>query len=361
MKIANFNRSSLNRSKYAIIYTIGFVFLFLFACTPYQTVKKTKQASTDISVLKSKFSTSVEDNWRLLTSALTRIHIPVVVKNEKIYYINTDWITFKYDKKKKSASLQEESSWLSDVTRERHRFELSLQLESSENHVLIQVVDSHRQVEVDLAAHSAMSYLQWRDAPVLQGSAEAFLQIIQEAMAASNITTLQFTEPAGNQVRDVTGLRQRHGSKSKALHVKTSKETLWKAIQATLKSQKIQFVADPVLQTIDIDWVVLEWDDKKQQLKQPVDKEPLWAFNVDGVGMQQHRFNLQVHQDINETAYVIASHRGWREQFDATPDASVTMLKWEEKTAIEEIAEAFLNFLSIFLSIEVLENSVAAS
>jgi len=318
----------------------------LTACSQAMRVKVEKNFPADVFESETKSSKNINESWHLLTRALDRMGIKLVEKNAHQFIIKTDWVEFRYDEKNSRAILQGDATWLSEIAREKHRFEINLALDPVTNRLMIKSTDFIRQVEVDLASDAAVTYLQWQNTAALQGSAQAFLDVVQESMMASRVST--FKSAKGLSVRNKSSINQ--WIAKNILHVKMNKALLWKAIQASLQSQEFSFVTDVSSQTVDVDWVTLDWDDKSKRLKQPVDKEPIWAFNLDGSGIQQHRFNLQVRLGNDGSSYVVATHRGWREQFDATPDASVTMLEWSEKITQEYIAEAFLNLLSVDIS-----------
>jgi len=311
----------------------------VFACSHTAQVKEDKYIPIDVYKSESSNSKNIEENWQLIITALNRMGIKVNDKNKQQFYIKTAWVEFRFDETNKRAILDGDDTWLSDIAREKHRFEFVLMKDAEADRIFIQITDIQRQVEVDLAADSAVTYLQWQETPAVSGSAQAFFEIVEDSMLASSITTHKSLDDV---VTDVVT--------SNILHVTMSKGQLWAAIQASLKSQEFHFVTDASAQILDVDWVTLEWDDEKRLLKQPVDKEPIWAFSIGGFGVQQHRFSLQVHPYKDGSSYVVATHRGWREQYDATPDASVTMLEWAEKNTQENIAEAFLNLLSVEIS-----------
>jgi len=335
-----------------IVLTVTIIFS-LFACGQTASVSPVKKINTEISTAEFILPGNIDKHWLLLTSALERTNVPVVDKEAAPYTIKTDWVRFKYDKKNKTASVVDHNAWLSDLARERHRFDLSLQSDPVTGRTLIQIAHTLRQVQTDLAADGAVSYLEWRRRSVVVGSTEAFLNIILDAVMASHLLTSKSVSLIN---KNLLISNKQHQKKTKnRLQASVSQSVLWNALQASLKHHDIKFSVDNSEKTIDTQWTTLVWNDKEQQLALPADKEPIWMLDSDGFGIQQYRFNLRVTEEKDQVSNVVALHVDWREQYDSTPDASITLLKWAKKEVDEKIAEAFLKLLSAELSKSIIE------
>jgi len=331
-------------------YYIFSIFLLLSACSSPVVVQQTSdfKEATDKTVSTLISSGDVNSNWRLLLNALQRLNITIDEKNAEQYELTTQWIPFVNDPKTKSINMRQTIRWSSQGTRERHKFQLNLVSDTATDGVLLTVLDLQRQLEVDLS-DGAVTYLQWREYPTLRSVAVTFMENIQPGVQAVAQTELKKSfannTPSSKPNSDID-------HNQRFLHyADVNKDTLWQAVRRVLNEENIQFtVLDDSQKTIATQWSTYNWDAENQQLTKNDNKETVWAFNLSGKGQQQHRFNIEIHDDRESGAIIDVYHKGWREQVDLTPDASITSLEWQKRPVEEKVAEAFLKRLSVKLS-----------
>jgi len=328
-----------------------FIFsLVLFACSPIVVVHETADVEDEglktVSTLIK--SGDINANWDLLLSALQRLNVVIEEKNADRYELTTRWVDFANDPKTRSIKLHQTIKWTSQGTRERHRFQLNLKPGPSSGALLLSVLDVQRQLKIDLS-DSEMTYMQWHDYPTLRSVSITFLEFVQKGLKAAADTEVKMVQIKPAQASapvTVTAL------KSSQLHyAAVNKETLWQAARKVLDEKGIPFaILDDSQKTIATKWTAFDWDAGKQQLTQKAGNKANWAFNIAGKGPQQHRFNIEIHEEPNNGATLDVYHKGWREQVDLTPDASITTLEWQERPIEEKVAEAFMKLLSLELS-----------
>ena len=324
--------------------------LALSACTSNFIVHETSDVEDDdlktVSTLIK--SGDINANRDLLLSALQRLNVAIEETSADQYEFTTLWIDFANDPKTQSINLNKTIKWTSQGTRERHRFQLRLEPDPSSGGVFLSVLDVQRQLKIDLS-DSEVTYLQWHDYPTLRSVAITFLEFVQQGIKAAAHTEVKMTETKHEKTSKASSVIALKGSQ--LYYAAVNKETLWQAVSKVLNEKDIPFsVFDDSQKTIATKWTALDWDAGKQQLTQKTDKKANWAFNISGKGPQQHRFNIEIHQGMDNGTIIDVYHKGWREQVDLTPDASITTLEWQEQPTEEQVAEAFLKLLSLELS-----------
>ncbi len=323
--------------------------LALSACTSNFVVHETSDVEDDALKTVSTLMKAGDINasWDLLLSALQRLNVAIEEKNADRHEVTTQWVNFANDPKTQSINLNQTIKWTSQGTRERHKFQLRLEPDPSSGGVFLSVLDVQRQLKIDLS-DSEVTYLQWYDYPTLRIVAITFLEFVQQGIKAASHTEIKIAETQHEGISKAVSATSLKGSQ---LHyAAVNKETLWQAARKVLYEKKIKFtILEDSQKTIATQWRAFDWDAEKQRLTQKTDKGASWGFNVKGEGQQQHRFNIEIHEDRNNGATLDVYHKGWRERVDLTPGESMTTLEWQERPIDEKVGEAFLKLLSLEL------------
>ena len=118
------------------------------------------------------------ETWDALDQALTSLGIKSVKKDAESHQWLTDWVVWKYNKRKGTGRSKPAFSF-TDNNLERHQFLITVKPGSSREHAVIVAVDKKREREEDLTPDSEAFWLEWKPRNLQQGAADTFLQRLQ--------------------------------------------------------------------------------------------------------------------------------------------------------------------------------------
>lgn len=131
--------------------------------------------------------------WSALDQTLTSLGVRPVKKDAESNQWLTDWVVWKYDKKKDTGRSKPGFSF-SGRTLERHQFLFTVKPGNNREHAVIVAVDTKREKEVDLTPDSEYSWLEWKPGNLQQGAADTFLKRLQLPIESALVTEFVVTE-----------------------------------------------------------------------------------------------------------------------------------------------------------------------
>ena len=143
------------------------------------------------------------DAWTALDQALTSLGIRPVKKDAASRQWLTDWVVWKYDKKKGTGRSKPAFSFSSRKL-ERHQFLFTVKPGNNREHAVIVAVDTKREKEVDITPDSEYSWLEWKPGNLQQGAADTFLQRLQlpieSALATEFVVAEEITRTTAGEL-----------------------------------------------------------------------------------------------------------------------------------------------------------------
>ncbi len=136
---------------------------------------------------------STGETWDALDQALTSLGIKPVKKDAASRQWLTDWVVWKYNKRKGTGRSKPAFSF-GDRSLERHQFLMTVKPGSNREHAVIIIVDKKREREEDLTPDSMASWLEWKPRDLQQGAADTFLQRLQLPIESALVTDFVVAE-----------------------------------------------------------------------------------------------------------------------------------------------------------------------
>jgi hypothetical protein len=136
---------------------------------------------------------SASEAWDALDQALTSLGIKPVKKDAASRQWLTDWVVWKYNKRKGTGRSKPAFSF-GGRSLERHQFLMTVKPGSNREHAVIIIVDKKREREEDLTPDSMASWLEWKPRDLQQGAADTFLQRLQLPIESALATKFVVTE-----------------------------------------------------------------------------------------------------------------------------------------------------------------------